>query len=212
MEKVDNYKKILEILWDKYFRATFNFVNSQRNLSNAKKFRFINGYLRLKYNPKRHKTQNVNWIMIQNSFGQIDKKIIDMLLNQYIEAGRKIFSKEWQEYQRQRSTLTIFVRNYKLPNGLLFQQKKFLSKALDQMDNSLFEHDMLFVAKSQITYQNLKKKIRKERQEMPKEVKTLQIGFGKYKKFIEIVVPVRFKIPNFTQLDQLAKVYLKLVK
>jgi len=54
-----------------------------------------------------------------------------MLLNQYIEAGRKIFSKEWQEYQRQRSTLTIFVRNYKLPNGLLFQQKKFLSKALD---------------------------------------------------------------------------------
>jgi len=49
-----------------------------------------------------------------------------------------------------------------------------------------------------ITYNNIAKQISKEKSEMPKEVKTLQIGFGVHTKFIEVVVPIRFKIPNYT--------------
>jgi len=66
------------------------------------------------------------------------------------------------------------------------------------MDKNLFEHDMLFVQYNMITYNNIAKQISKEKSEMPKEVKTLQIGFGVHTKFIEVVVPIRFKIPNYT--------------
>jgi len=47
------------------------------------------------------------------------------------------------------------------------------------MENNLFEHDMLFVASKLITFENMKKFIDREKLETPKEVQTLQIGFGK---------------------------------
>ena len=66
------------------------------------------------------------------------------------------------------------------------------------MDTNLFEHDMLFVSNHQINLENIKKNIKREKTEKPPSVRTLQIGFGLKKSFVEIVVPIRFKIPNFT--------------
>ena len=52
MKKVDNYKKILEILWNKYFKATFNFTKSKINLTGkSDNFLFANKHIRTKYNP-----------------------------------------------------------------------------------------------------------------------------------------------------------------
>lgn len=80
------------------------------------------------------------------------------------------------------------------------------------VDQNLFEHDMLFVSSNQINLENIQKNIEREENEKPKEVATLQIGFGRELEFLEVVVPIRFKIPNYTQLNQLVKVYLELVK
>lgn len=65
------------------------------------------------------------------------------------------------------------------------------------MDISLFEHEMLFVENQNVNFKRLVQKEKKQKHSMKTN---LQIGFGKYKKFIEIVVPIRFKIPNFTNL------------
>ena len=75
MDKVFNYKKILQILWNKYFRATFNFTTSKRDIQGSQQGFAINNFIKVKYNPKGYKTKNVNWVLIQKAFGDIDKQI-----------------------------------------------------------------------------------------------------------------------------------------
>jgi len=61
MEKVFSYKKILQILWNKYFKATFNFTNSNSELSEKyKKISTYSKYQRKIFNPENHKTKNPN--------------------------------------------------------------------------------------------------------------------------------------------------------
>jgi hypothetical protein len=75
MDKIFNYKKILQILWNKYFRATFNFTTSKRDIQDSKQDYATNYFIKIKYNPKGYITKNVNWVLIQKAFGDIDKQI-----------------------------------------------------------------------------------------------------------------------------------------
>ena len=65
------------------------------------------------------------------------------------------------------------------------------------MDINLFEHEMLFVANSNVDF---KKFIKKEKLLKSSLITKFQLGFGKNAKFLEIVTPIRFKVPNFTNL------------
>ena len=65
------------------------------------------------------------------------------------------------------------------------------------MDINLFEHEMLFVANSNVDF---KKFIKKEKLGKSSMITKFQLGFGKLRKFLEVVTPIRFKVPNFTNL------------
>jgi len=87
----------------------------------------LNSLLRMKYNPTGYKTKNTNWMLIQKSFGDVDRNIKNMILNQYMETGRNIFLEEWQAYQEQRiklSKIVLFV-NYINDISFLVEENSF---------------------------------------------------------------------------------------
>lgn len=72
---------------------------------------------------------------------------------------------------------------------------------------------MIKVSDLKITYQNILKTISREKKFKKKqEMIKMQINSANEKQFVEIVIPIQFKLPNFTELNQLVGVYMALVK
>jgi hypothetical protein len=69
------------MLWHKFFRGTCKFKKSRKSNKNSAIETLNKRFLKAKYNPKKYKTKNMHWILIQKTFGELDSEIEDALLS-----------------------------------------------------------------------------------------------------------------------------------